>query len=116
MPVVKVTLAGNGARESVIQSLQENLQRIVADALSVPGVENAKLVPEDVELEFENANPYNVGKELHILVLANWFEERARNVQSRSTRISAEVSGLLKKEEVHGFVYVRLSEAGFSEF
>jgi hypothetical protein len=116
MPLVIITLSKKASRGSVVAMLQEKLQEIVADALHVPEVVEAQLSARDVELRFEDADPRDIGKDIQILVLANWYVDRARNLRARSNKISAKVKKLIIDDELTGFVYVRLAEAGFSEF
>lgn len=120
MPWVKVVHTRE-VDNTTLNKLSAGLQEIVARALNVPEVKGAQLCAEDVELFFERADSRNKCKPLNILVLANFFEQRKVDLKERTAQMSKEIYSLLNEpmpyEQItHGFVYVRLGEAGFSEF
>lgn len=123
MPQILVLDSISAAREALglkpidFGALEDILCESVAEALNVPNIEHAQLSPDDVEVDIITSRSIRSGaNKLRILVFANYFEERASDLQSvRVQKISAAVKTTLP-EDVRGFVYVRLAPAGFAEF
>lgn len=119
MPLVRIIYQETADHPEVLRRLQVGLQEIVASALTTP---NARLVKDDIELIFELGDSLNIGKDLKVIVSANDFAERKKNLQERSEQISAGVKKLLSHsplhsgKQIHGFVYVRLSDGGLGKF
>lgn len=76
--------------EQVLDGLAAELPTILSDLLEVPGGKMAILKPEQVSLQFSQANPRDVGQDIRIIVLA-------RSVGPRSTAQSKLAGAILDK-------------------
>lgn len=118
MPIVRIVYKSLADDADILRQLHEGLQEIVASALSIS---EARLSKDDIELIFESGNPFNTGKDLKILIFANDFAERKKNIDERAEQISAGVKRLLSPTSTAralpaGFVYILLSEGGLGKF
>lgn len=92
------------------------LGKSVAEALSVPGVKGAELTPEHVRVKELTSRDLKGDQGLSIIVLANFFEERERDLQTvRVPKIKAAIEATLPKD-VHCSVYVHLGFGGYASF
>ncbi len=102
----------------MVYDLEANLPRLIAEALNVPSVLGAQLTENDVEARIEPFDALNTKahKDLEIVIFANYFAERERNLDTeRAPYIAKEVKKLIPYG-MSGFVYVRLAPSGFAEF
>lgn len=125
MPFVRITLNEGINRmfdglvaQDVRMRLRVVLRELVAEALNISNVEGAQLTGEDVGLQFEDGDPRNIGTDVEIIVLANHFVERERNINVRARHI---LDGIKEScDTIPGFrgrsvaVYVRLAPAGYA--
>ena len=102
--------------------LQESLPFIIATGLNVPGNRAATLSPDEIEVSFRERSTFDVStNDFDITVFANYFPERAKNLQTRTQDIERRLAtGLSKARIAPAYVvlfsvYVRLANAGFVE-
>lgn len=116
MPIVRIVYKGKANDIDILLRLRDNLRKICAQELSTQKIQ---LKEDDIQLNFEEGHPFNIGKDLQIAVSANNFPERADDIQERADRIAEKIKPLLissNGETIHGFVYPLLGEGGLGEF
>lgn len=117
MPWVEVVHKEN-IRPLVLDRLGSEIQEIVAKALHVQESERARLVPDDVEVEFRLANPRSRCRQINIIIQANAYPEREWDIKRRADQIAEKVSCVVNHgatELIHGLVYIPTMK-GFAEF
>lgn len=109
MPLVYVTYNKSKPTEweIVLNKLRKGLCEIVAEALSIPGIRSTGLILKDVELEFREADGHDIGKDLRIVVQAEYLPERAKDHQERTGEITSAIDVLIG-EYVTARVYIQL--------
>lgn len=117
-PIREAIYVGENAREFLglpLPKLVKNLPPIVAEALSVPGTEG-ELAPGEIEIKVESFGPRDIHtKDIEIIVWANEYIERKRNLKERQEIITRKVRELLPPDTT-GFVWVLLQPGSFGEF
>jgi len=120
-----------------VEKLVENLPSIVAKALSVPGTEG-ELLPNEIEVKVELFGEIREGKNssgltyvdlrdsaevlkdihtknIEIIIWANDYPERAKNLDQRRKQIIKEVRKFIPPD-ITGFVWVLLQPGSYGEF
>lgn len=117
MPIVMVRCS-NKISESDKVSLARHLQIIVAEHLDVPQNPLARLKPTDVEVNFHSSTADLYNYDIQVTVFATKFEERLQDIGERSGKMAKDLKRVTShaKEDIFGFFYVCLVDAGFSEF
>ena len=102
----------------MVVNLESNLPRIIAEALDVPSLLEARLTETDVEARIDPFDGLNTKahKDLEIVVFANYFAEREKNLNTERVPYIAEEVKKWIPRGMHGFIYVRLAPSGFAEF
>lgn len=118
MPLVVVTRNPEIVTDEMLKPLAYKLQEIVVKNLEVLE-KGGDLNVDQIEVRFREPGPHDINySDLMIEVMANWFAERAENVQERSDWIGEDVKkAKLLPDNVFGtdnFVWIFLGEAGFS--
>ncbi|MBZ9571952.1 hypothetical protein KJA15_01260 [Patescibacteria group bacterium] len=112
---VRITLQEVSKHVAVIKELIDNLPGIVAEALSVPGTDG-ELTSDEIEVKFETFGPFDVhSKDIEIIILANDYPERKKNLDERQTLIKEGVKRILYSG-ITGFVWVLPLPGSFGEF
>jgi len=121
MPLVLVTANRNHPKindamlNGLCLVLREQIPRFLA--CDDPG---GHLTPDDIEIQLRDRDPSrDVGAskhDLHIVVLANDFPSRKANLDERCKHICGCIAECYKKDNIHGFVWIRLAPASFQEF
>jgi len=118
MPFVWVRTNPYKIGKTQFRQLVENLPTIVAEALSVPGTDG-ELTPEEIEVKVETFGLFDIHtKDLEIIILAQDFPERKKNLDERQRLITGKVRRLLSPSVtgITGFVWVLLQPGSFGEF
>ena len=118
MPLVLVTRNPESIPDDALAPLAKKLQEIVVKNLAVEE-KGGDLSVHDIEVRFREPGPHDVNyADLMIEIFANWFASRAENVLERSTWIGEDLKdSKILPSNLFGatnFVWVSLSEAGFS--
>lgn len=125
MPLVLVTVKEDnrnrpGWGRFVKPILRDILPKIIAEALSVPSVEQARLTPDEIEVKILEPGEFDVNtKNLEIVIFANYFPERQAILKQA---VDCIISDLLRELDIilmqrpSGFVWIRLAPAEFKEF
>ena len=101
-----------------LKQLIDNIPKIVAEQLSVPGTEGS-LTPTDIEVKVETIGPYDItnGKKLMINIIAKDYPERKRNLEERRRHIRDRLAVLAPRAVIgKSYVWVHLSESSYDEF
>ena len=102
-----------------VRRLSSLLPSMVAEALDVPENPEARLTASDVEVWARERMRFDKSaKALEIVVLANDYPERRKDLDERSKELGRKVKFFLDAfpEHIHGFVWVLLAPGGFAEF
>ena len=121
MPLVVVQYKASRFNEDMLmlQRLVESLPEIVGFALNAPENEDACLSPSDIEVWVQESGRFDVNtKDLEIIIWANLYPERLRNLEQRRDVILQAVRKFLADYDrnLSGFVWVLLQPASFGEF
>jgi len=106
MAIARVIHKGRAGNPAVLKGLEDNLQEIVASALSTPEV---ALTKNDVALDFKGVGNYD-DNNLMVFIHANAFPEHMPDIDSRLRQISEKIHGLLSPftrkfgRSINGFV------------
>jgi len=135
MPFVWVRIEGQWRVLKPVKKLVKNLPSIVAKALSVPGTEG-ELSPNDIEVKVESFGLIEEAegssgftridvsgdvlrdihtKDIEIIIWANDYPERAKNLDQRREQIIKEVRKFIPPD-ITGFVWVLLQPGSYGEF
>jgi hypothetical protein len=101
-----------------LKQLIDNIPKIVAEELSVPGTE-ASLTPTEIEVRVETIGPYDItnGKDLMINIIAKDYPERKRNLNERRIHIRDRLVMLAPCSVIRkSYVWVHLSDSSYDEF
>jgi hypothetical protein len=82
-------------KDSVLDALAKELPVIIAGELDVPGGNLARIKPEQLSLEFSQANPRDVGADIRIMVFARRNDPRALTEKERAKTILEKVMALI---------------------
>lgn len=118
MPLVDVARDPKKVSDEVLKILAKELPDIVARSLSVPGVPEAILKPQDVEVRFRDFGPYDVHSQpLEIVVMANDYPARLESLRQRTENISEDIRVLIwgANTRYSFWVWVRLAPGEFVE-
>lgn len=95
-------------KEIVLDDLAKELPVIIAEVLEVPGGNLARLKPEQISLEFSQANPRDVGSDIRIMVFARSNDPRTSTENDRAKAILERVIALLTRSGEKYSVDIRL--------
>lgn len=118
MPLVVVQHKVGRILEDMLQKLAESLPEIVAKALSAEENQDACLIPSDVEVWVQESGKLNVNtKDLEIIIWANSYPERLRDLERRKDMIVRAVRKFFADYDrnLSGFVWVLLQPTAFGE-
>ncbi len=117
MPLVLAYRDPGKVSEEFFSKLTSKLQGIVAEALSVPGTAG-ELKLGEIEVWVCDAQPGDVNTlPLEIIIWANYYPKRKKNLDERRARIVKEIKKLIPENlKITGFVWVLLAPASFEEF
>jgi hypothetical protein len=82
-------------KDSVLDALAKELPVIIADVMMVAGGNVAIVKPEQVSLEFSQANPRDVGSDIRIMVFARSNDPRTLTENERAKTILEKVMALI---------------------
>ena len=101
----------------VLDELAMELPVIIAEVLEVPGGNLARLKPEQISLEFSQANSRDVGSDIRIMVFARSNDPRTSTENDRAKAILEKVVALIAKtgEECSVDIRLYLMEIGAAE-
>jgi|GEM_PF-2611479 len=111
MPLVSIIYQERAVGPEVLLRLYE-LRQTIAEQLSTS---ESELTEDQIQLNYERAHPFNIGRELQVIVKANRHPERLGTIDERTQQISAQLKKLIGPK-IHGFVYIRLTEGGLESF
>jgi len=95
-------------KDSVLDDLASELPGIIAGVMEVPGGNVARLKPEQISLEFSQANPRDVGLDIRIMVYARSNDPRKSTENDRAKAILEKVIALIATSGEKYSVDVRL--------
>jgi len=95
-------------RNSVLDGLAKELPAIIAEVMEVPGGNLARLTPEQISLEFCEANSRDVGSDIRIMVFARSNNPRTSTEKDRANAILGKVVALITKSGEDCSVDIRL--------
>lgn len=101
-----------------LKQLIDNIPKIVAEQLSVPGTEGS-LTPTDIEVKVETIGPYDItnGKKLMINIIAKDYPERKRNLEERRKHIRDRLVALAPCSVIlKSYIWVHLSDSSYDDF
>lgn len=118
MPLVLVSY-GKKLEDSqdLIKHLTLAMPEIVARALDVYNDPTARLTAKDVCVSpmFRNTEDVN-GKDLEIIVMANDYPERRKNLDDRRGAITRDIKRIVGETKITGSVWVRLCPGSYEDF
>lgn len=94
--------------EQVLDDFVQELPVIMSDVLEVPGGKVAILKPEQVSLEFSEANRRDIGADIRIMILARSNAPRTSSEHVLTQKITDMVVALVQKSGEDYSVNVRL--------
>jgi hypothetical protein len=117
MPLVLMSRNPKVIDDETARAIALKLPAIVANALDTSAEEKrGSLTADDVEVYVQDSTELDVNtKPLEIIIWANHYEARMRNLDERRTKIVDAVKEI-KPPEAKGFVWVLLQPASFGEF
>jgi len=95
-------------KDSVLDDLASELPGIIAGVMEVPGGNVARLKPEQISLEFSQANPRDVGLDIRIMVYARSNDPRKLTENDRAKAILEKVLALIATSGEKYSVAIRL--------
>jgi hypothetical protein len=122
MPEVVVRYHKGNMTTQRIQTLSEELPKIVAEALCAPGDKHGKITAEDIVVRFVEHGAFDVGvMDLEINITTVDTPERKTNLQERTDLIATKIQSLdVFKNTLLGkgthYVWVILIPSGFKVF
>lgn len=122
MPLVVISRNPEVVDDYNLAALTSKITWIVAKALNIPNSPFV-LTKYDIEVWTRDTGVFDQGtKDLEIIIFANFYPERAQNLDARQVVITEEVKKILgkqysaEKKKPKGFVWVLLQPASFGEF
>lgn len=120
MPLVVIQHEADRELDYVVGRLSKEMPGIVARALDVEENPDARLTPDDVEVHVQKSGEFDTNtKDLEIVIWANEYPERLRNLDERKDRMVKEVRAFLVEyrsiRNISGFVWILLQPAAFGE-
>lgn len=94
--------------EQVLDDFVQELPVIMSDVLEVPGGKVAILKPEQVSLEFSEANPRDIGADIRIMIFARSNAPRTSSEHVLTQKILDKVVALVRRAGKDHSVNVRL--------
>jgi len=95
-------------KDRVLDDFVRELPVIMSDVLEVPGGKVAILKPEQVSLEFTEANPRDIGEDIRIMIFARSNDPRTSSEHVLTQEILDKVVALIAKSGEDCSVNVRL--------
>jgi hypothetical protein len=104
-------------KNSLLDELAKELPVIIAETMEVPGGSLARVKPEQISLEFSQANLRDVGSVIRIMVFARNNDPRISTENDRAKSILDKVIALVTKsgEEYSVDIRLYLMEIGAAE-
>ena len=118
MPLVVVQHKAGRITEQMLTNLAKAMPEIVAAGLNAPENQDACLIPSDIEVWVQESGRFDVNtKDLGIIIWANSYPERLRNLDQRKDAIVQAVRKFLADcdRNLSGYVWVLLQPAAFGE-
>jgi hypothetical protein len=109
MPLVLLQYRHERGLEEIAQKLAQELPNIVSRALDVPGNNDERLNPVDIEVRVYESGKYFVNaQDLEMTIIAHDYPERTENIEARKDVILDGVRKLLAyyDRNVSGWVWV----------
>lgn len=122
MPLVLIHRNPKLLSDNYLQRMIESLPQMVANALSVEGVPSASLTAEEVEIRVSNRGPLDQNTmPLGITIFANFYPERAENLDERTERFQKWIKTVLPPGFFDGvprlgYVWILLGHGKFVKF
>jgi hypothetical protein len=121
MPLVVIQYKRLYLNEDMIHELAKHLPEIVADALDAgqEGNNEARLFPGEVKVLVQEPGKLDVNtRDLEIIIWANSYPERLKNLEQRKNKIVRGVRKALGNysRNLSGFVWVLLQHGAFGRF
>src|SRR5512133_67669 len=95
-------------KDNVLDDLAMELPSIIAGVMEVPGGNVALVKPEQISLEFSQANPRDVGMDIRIMVYARSNDQRKSTEKVRAKAILEKVLALIARSGEEYSVDIRL--------
>lgn len=118
MPLVVLQHKAGRVLEDMLAKLSQAMPEIVASALTVEGVERARLTSNDIEVRVRESEKFDVNtKDLEIIIWANSYAERLCNLDERKDMIVKAIRTFLADYDrnLSGYVWVLLQPGEFGE-
>lgn len=121
MPLVVIQYKRAFLYKDSVHKLAKKLPEIVADALDAGqgGNKEASLFPREVEVWVQESGALDVNtRDLEIIIWANSYPERLKNLEQRKNKIVRGVRKVLgtRNSSLSGFVWVLLQPGAFGAF
>lgn len=115
MPLVHLSYKPERVSEDVLRSLVPKLPEIIASVLST---KEGPVSANEIEVRPRQVSPYDWNaSDFSIDIDANWYADRALNVEDRAKEIARRIRELEMLELTsEDFVWIRLFVAGFAKF
>lgn len=95
-------------REGMLDELANELPFIISETMEVPGGNLARVKPEQISLEFSQANPRDIGADMRIMVFARSNDPRTSTEDDRAKAILDKVVALTAKSGEECSINIRL--------
>lgn len=118
MPLVVIQHKAGRVLDDMLSKLSQAMPEIVASALDVEENKSARLTPNDVEVHVQESGKFDVNtKDLEIVIWANSYPERLKNLEQRKEAIIQGVRTFLADYDrnLFGYVWVLLQPGAFGE-
>lgn len=116
LPLVLVNRDPGALNDNELQEIVRVLPNIVAKALTCDDPDG-KLTERDVEVLTRDFGPFDTStKDFEIIIWANLYPERQKNLNSRTEEIYLKLSSFTPRRIIKGFVWVLLQPGSFREF
>lgn len=107
MPIAFLKRNPSTVSDEQVRALRDGLRPIIAVALDVPDNPKCRLTIDDVDVEISDDHPLNTSeRDYGIIVIANAYEERMRDLDKRTSRIATAISQIPGISGLKGYVYV----------
>jgi hypothetical protein len=118
VPLAVITYTPDLGRIDMAHRLADVIPQFVAEVLTVEENSAAQITVNEVEVWVRESGINDINSPgLGIIVWANYFPERAANLEQRKYELLAKIRTFLSSHEyrVQGYVWIMLSPAAFGE-